>query len=233
MLATIARILVVTFVLGAVDSQAAVPGSRTKTVGILVFDQVLTSDVTAPAEVFGVASRKAWFSDYKVKLINVERGPSVTTEEGLTLSVDASIHDHDLTLDALIVPSAYEMDHLHANATLIGFLRRHGQEARWIASNCSGALLLADAGLLDGYRATTYSGGEGRFQRRFPEVDVQHDTNVVVDRNRITSNGSIVSYQSALVLLGKMSSDRNAHSVFDALQLQRLMDWNRISHHLK
>jgi transcriptional regulator GlxA family with amidase domain len=211
---------------------AAVPGVQAKTIGILVFDQVLTSDVTAPAEVFGAASRKAWFTDYKVKLINVERGTTVTTDEGLTLVVNASIHD-DLTLDALVVPSAYEMDHLHANSALMTFLRRQGKQARWLASNCSGAFLLADAELLDGHRATTYSGGEDKFQRRFPKVKVQRDTNVVVDGNRVTSNGSTVSYQSALVLLGKMTSSRHAHSVFKALQMERLMDWNRVAHYLE
>lgn len=62
-----------------------------KKIGVLVYDEVLTSDAVAPAEVFGVASRKAWFSDYEVVLINVERSKTVTTEEGLTLQVDANI----------------------------------------------------------------------------------------------------------------------------------------------
>ncbi len=205
---------------------------QAKTIGILVYDKVLSSDITAPAEVFGIASRKAWFSDYDVKLINVKAAPTVTTEEGLILAVDGSIHDQ-WALDVLLVPSAYEMDHLHADPALMRFLRQQGQKVDWLASNCSGAFLLADAGLLDNYRATTWAGGEPELADRFPKVKVVHDSNVVVDRNRITSNGSLVSYQAALVLLGKMSSPGRARSVFDTLQMQRLMDWQQVAGYLK
>jgi transcriptional regulator GlxA family with amidase domain len=70
-------------------------------IGILVYDKVLTSDVTAPAEVFGVATRKSWFSNYEVLLIGVEKDATVvTTEEGIRLTVDNTIYDSP-KLDAL------------------------------------------------------------------------------------------------------------------------------------
>ena len=198
-----------------------------KKIGILVYDEVLTSDAVAPTEVFGVASRKAWFSDYEVSLINVERGETVTTEEGLTLEVDANIYD-DLDLDVLIVNSAYDMDWLYENEDLTSFMQDQAGKVEWLASNCSGAFLYAHAGLLDGYRATTWAGGEPDLQKQFPEIDVIVDQNVVVDRNRITSNGGVPAYQGALVLLSLMSGDGNAKEVFETIQMNRVLPWSDI-----
>lgn len=203
-----------------------------KQIGILVYDKVLSSDVTAPAEVFGVATRKSWFSNYEVLLIGVERdAPVVTTEEGIRLTVDKTIYDNP-KLDALIVTSSYVMDTLFENKDLTKFLTDQAENVSWLASNCSGAFLYAHAGLLDGYTATTWAGGEKQLQREFPKINVIEDRNVVVDRNRISSNGGIPSYQGALVLLAKMTSERKAKEVFETIQLNRLIPWAEVTKYL-
>ena len=81
---------------------------------------------------------------------------------------------------------------------------------------------MAKAGLLDGKQATTWAGGEAELQRDFPAVKVQENTNVVVDDGVITSNGSLVSYQAALMLLSKIASEAKAEEVADAIQYRRL-----------
>lgn len=203
-----------------------------KRIGILVYDKVLSSDVTAPAEVFGVATRKSWFSEYEVLLIGVDRNKSVvTTEEGIRLTVDKTIYDSP-KLDALIVTSSYVMDTLFENKDLTKFLKAQANNVSWLASNCSGAFLYAHAGLLDGYTATTWAGGEKQLQREFPKINVIEDRNVVVDRNRISSNGGIPSYQGALVLLALMSSERKAKAVFETIQLNRLIPWTDVTKYL-
>jgi len=101
-----------------------------------------------------------------------------------------------------------------------------------LGSNCSGAFLYAHAGLLDGYRATTWAGGEKQLEREFPEIDVVFDQNVVVDRNRISSNGGIPSYQSALVMLSMMAGTGKAKTVFETIQLNRLIPWSDIEAYL-
>lgn len=189
-------------------------------IGILVFDGVLTSDVTAPLEVFGVASRKSWFSEYSVITISVKKQNYITTEEGLGLKADTWIGAQP-KVDVLLVPSSYTMEPLLENPDLIAFIKTTGANAKWLASNCSGAFLLAKAGLLDGKKATTWAGGESDLKAQFNNVDVQFDSNVVVDGNIITSNGSLVSYQAALVLLSKMASANKAQEVSEALQYQR------------
>jgi len=83
--------------------------AATSTIGILVYDGFLTSDVTAPVEVFGAASKKAWFSSYKVVTVSTTKQRVVHSEEGLTILADKTIYD-PLSLDVLIVPSAYKID---------------------------------------------------------------------------------------------------------------------------
>jgi transcriptional regulator GlxA family with amidase domain len=91
-----------------------------------------------------------------------------------------------------------------------------------MASNCSGALVLAEAGVLDGKLATTWAGGEASFQKKYPNVLVQHDINVVIDDGVLTSNGSVVSYEAAIALLAKLTSDEFAAEVANDLQFKRV-----------
>lgn len=199
---------------------APTASAKNKKIGILVYDGVLTSDVTAPLEVFGVASRLTWFSDYDVVTISVTDRPTVVTEEGLNIGVDAWIGDKP-QLDVLILTSSYSMEPLLNNKTLINYIASTAKQAEWMASNCSGAYLLAEAGVLDGKQATTWAGGEVDFQDDYPKVKVLADTNYVIDDKVLTSNGSLVSYQAALKLLNLMSSQSKAQEVADALQYSR------------
>jgi len=195
--------------------------AATSKIGILVFDGFLTSDVTAPIEVFGAATKKSWFSSYEVVVISVAKNKEVVSEEGLRIIADKTIYD-DLKLDVLIVPSAYKMDAYLENKTLVQYIRNQSQSASWMASNCSGAFLLGEAGVLDGKRATTWAGGEKSLLKAYPEIKVQFDTNVVVDKKVITSNGGPVSYQAAFELLEKLSSKKFATEISEAIQFNRL-----------
>ncbi len=190
-------------------------------IGIVVFDGFLTSDVTAPVEVFGAATKKSWFSSYQVMLISATRNTSVVSEEGLRVVADKSIYDK-MKVDVLLVPSSYDMDPLIRNKDLIDFIRKQARTAAWVGSNCSGAFLLGEAGLLDNKRATTWAGGEKELANRYPKVKVQYDQNVVVDAGVITSNGGPVSYQAALELLSKLSSESLASEIATAIQFPRL-----------
>ena len=195
--------------------------SANKRIAVVVFDGVLTSDVTAPIEVFGAASKKAWFSHYQVTVISSTREKSIRTEEGLNIVADKTIYDRG-DYDVVIVASAYDMDNSLENAHLIDFIRRQSKQASWMASNCSGAMLLAEAGILDGKRATTWAGGEKGLAQAYPKVKVEYDRNVVVDEGVITSNGGPVSYQSAFVLLGKLSSEDFSNEISEQIQFDRL-----------
>ncbi|PCJ46222.1 MAG: transcriptional regulator [Moraxellaceae bacterium] len=194
-----------------------------KRIGIIVWDGVLTSDVIAPLEVFGHASSLSWFKDYEVTIINIGKKKQIKTNEGVILTVDSHLSELPV-LDVLIMPSAYDMSPVLKNRQLIDYVRETAIKADWMVSNCSGAFVLAEAGVLDGKSATTWAGGEDELQKAYPNVNVKSNTNLVVDEKVITSNGSLVSYQAALHLLSKIASPKKAQEVADAIQYSRFSE---------
>ena len=215
----IKRFLIVTFCLIALLSTSV--NAATSKIGILVFEGFLTSDVTAPIEVFGAASKKSWFSSYEVVVISATKSKEVRSEEGLKIIADKTIYD-ELNLDVLLVPSAYDMSGFLKNEDLINYIKKQNESASWMASNCSGAFLLGKAGVLDGKNATTWAGGEKELLRSYPKIKVQFDKNVVIDKRVITSNGGPVSYQAAFELLAKLSSDKFSKEISESIQFDRL-----------
>jgi len=195
--------------------------AATSKIGILVFDGFLTSDVTAPIEVFGAATKKSWFSSYEVVVISATKNKKIRSEEGLRIIADKTIYD-DIKLDVLLVPSAYEMDEFLNNSDLINYIKNQNKSTSWMASNCSGAFLLGKAGILDGKNATTWAGGEKDLLKSYPKIKVQFDKNVVIDKRVITSNGGPVSYQAAFELLAKLSSRKFAKEISESIQFNRL-----------
>lgn len=208
----------------AIVALAAVPaeaGDNSINVAVIVYDGVLTSDITAPLEVFGNAARKPWLQKINVETVAADGDLDILTEEGIKLKADRLLAEAP-SYDVIIVPSRYDMDTVLGNRALIDFIRNQSKTAAWMASNCSGALVLAEAGVLDGKRATTWAGGEASFQKKYPDVLVQHDINVVIDDGVLTSNGSVVSYEAAIALLAKLTSDELAAEVANDLQFKRV-----------
>lgn len=201
------------------------PGAYT--LGIIVFDGVLTSEVIGPAEVFAIAGKQDWFKGSKVVLIGVEQQPTICTEEGIQLTVDATIAD-DLALDILLVPGGNDMSHLLQHEKLNAFIQKQEERVQWLGSVCAGAFVLGNAGLLDNTQATTWFGGEESLQTQFPAIQVIYDKPVVLDKRRITANGGVVSYQAALVLLGQLVGAERAKEVYQNLGLDRLATWAEI-----
>lgn len=199
---------------------AAADTTPKKTIGVLIYDKVLTSDVTAPLEVLGNAVKHAELSGYRVVTIAPER-KLITTEEGLMLMPQFGIDDAP-ELAALIVGSAYDMDPVLANSKLINWVQHRGQSVNWLASNCSGARILGDAGLLTGRTATTYPGGELTMKLRYPRSTIIFGEKVVVDRNLVTSNGGLVSYPAAFKLLELMTSKTFADVVAAEIYFDRI-----------
>lgn len=216
-LSSIKTICITAFFLTLSMSQAF---ASNKTIGILVFEGFLTSDVTAPIEILGAAKKQPEFKNYTVTLISAHKHLKIKSEEGLTLLADKTI-DHSVKYDVLIVPSAYEMKPYLQNKKLVQFIKDH-KNATAIASNCSGANLLAEAGLLDGKSATTWAGGEKDLQSKYPQVKVKSNINYVIDGNIITSNGGPVSYLAALKLLEMLSNKTFAKKVSNQIQFDRI-----------
>jgi transcriptional regulator GlxA family with amidase domain len=171
------------------------------TVLIVVFDGVQSLDVTGPLEVFTGANRYlAARGDRPAYRITVAgpAGAPVRTSSGLTL-----VPDGDLAAAAapgtLVVPGGEGARPDDEEVT--AWLRRLAPTARRITSVCTGAFLLAGAGLLAGRRVTTHWAYADALQRQFPDVVVDPEPIYVRDGAFVTSAGVTAGIDLALALV--------------------------------
>ncbi len=183
-------------------------------VGVLVFAGFLTSEVSAPLEVFAKASSKGTLK-FEVMTVAADK-KTVTSEEGLRLQPDVDFANSP-DLDILVVPSSLDVEGLMANQEVVGFIRQQGAKASYLASNCAGAFLLGEAGLLDGRRVTTYIGGNADLQKKFPKAKVIDGKHIVVDGNLVSSIGGVTTYDATLTMLQQITGPELANQVAEAL----------------
>ncbi len=159
-------------------------------VGILLFDEVEVLDFAGPFEVF--SGTTAPDGDPYVDLLTVGPTRDIECHGGLRVQVG-----HLVTgcppLDALIVPGGPGADDRTPvqDAVLLPFLRERGQTTPTVASVCTGAFLLARAGLLDGRRATTHSQALPALRAEFPGIDVVGGK--IVDEGPVLSAAGVSS----------------------------------------
>jgi transcriptional regulator GlxA family with amidase domain len=172
-----------------------------RTVLIVVFDGVQSLDITGPLEVFtGANSHLAGHGSgpaYQVVVAGPGRAP-VRTSSGLTLVPGADLRAAPAA-HTLVVPGGEGTR--SQNEELTAWLRRHGPAARRITSVCTGAFLLARAGLLAGRRVTTHWAYAEALQRQFPGVHVDPEPIYVRDGCVVTSAGVTAGIDLALALV--------------------------------
>ena len=126
-------------------------------------------------------------------------GQRVRSSSGLRLEADAQLAD--MRGDILMVMPSYGFL-THANVTSSRALRAAARRFDILAGLDTGSWLLAEAGLLDGYRATIHWGELDRFSERFSDIDVQKEA-VIYDRDRITCGGASTAFALAMQMIEK------------------------------
>ncbi|UYB38847.1 GlxA family transcriptional regulator [Streptomyces sp. Je 1-4] len=163
---------------------------------VVLFDGVQALDVCGPVDVFNGAAQ-AMPGAYRIRTASLDGAP-VRTTSGLTLVPDLAL-TAAATPHTLLVPGGQGTR--IPDPRLIDWLRDHAPRARRKVSVCSGALLLAEAGLLDGRRATTHWMLCGTLAERFPEVRVEPEPIYVRDGDLATSAGVTAGIDLALALV--------------------------------
>ncbi|AKJ09404.1 AraC family transcriptional regulator [Streptomyces incarnatus] len=167
-----------------------------RTLLFVLFDGVQSLDVTGPLEVFAGAEKHTPGA-YRVRTASLDGGP-VCTSSGLTL-----VPDQALTAAAdphtLLVPGGEGTR--HADPELVDWLRERGPRVPRLVSVCTGAVLLAAAGLLDGRRATTHWAYCDKLARDHPAVAVDPEPIYVRDGHVATSAGVTSGIDLALALV--------------------------------
>ena len=167
-----------------------------RTVGILVFVDVEELDFVGPLEVFGMAAH--FGADCRTLLIAEEQQP-IRCRHGLRIIPDRTLNDC-ASLDLLIVPGGLgARTHARQNSRILQFVRN--QEG-FVASVCTGALILSSAGLLDGLVATTHHASLDLL-RENNSVKVQEGNRFVIGERVATSAGVSAGIDLALVLVAR------------------------------
>ncbi|MFD4528197.1 GlxA family transcriptional regulator [Streptomyces sp. NPDC058470] len=167
-----------------------------RTVLVVLFDAVQSLDVTGPVEVFAGAETQRPGS-YRIRTASLDGAP-VRTSSGLTLVPDHALADAP-SPHTLLVPGG--AGSRHPDPRLTDWLREYGPQAERLVSVCTGAILLAAAGLLDGRRATTHWAYCDKLARDHPAVDVDPEPIYVRDGHVATSAGVTSGIDLALALV--------------------------------
>ncbi|RFA13112.1 AraC family transcriptional regulator [Subtercola boreus] len=182
-------------------------------VGILVFDGMKLLDVAGPAEVFAEANLSG--TGYQISMISVD-GADVRTSIGLRLPVDAAASAPG-RIDTLLVSGGEVFPKKRVSETLASAAFDLSDRANRTASICTGAFILADAGLLDGRRATTHWKHTHELATRYPAIRVEPDAIFVKDQSTYSSAGVTAGIDLALALLEEDRGDVLTRSVARSL----------------
>lgn len=172
------------------------------TIGLLVFPKVQQLDLTGPYEVF------ASIPGAKVRLVWKDLVPIVSAT-GLVLVPDTELARCP-PLEVLCVPGGVGVNALMEDVTVLDFLRRQSAGARFVTSVCTGALVLAAAGLLDGRRATTHWASHD-FLARLGAVPVQ--ARVVTDGKFTSGGGVTAGIDMALTIAAELVGRAQAEAI--------------------
>ena len=179
-------------------------------VEILAFQNVQLLDVAGPLQVFASANElaraKGEPSPYEIAVVAEQ--PFVTTSAGLGITAER-LSGSSRKVDTLIIAGGFGVQSACENPKLLAWIRKRAAETRRTASVCTGAFLLAAAGLLDGRRAVTHWSRCAEFARRFPAVSLEPDPIFVQDGNVWTSAGISAGIDLALSLV---EADRGARA---------------------
>ena len=165
---------------------------------IVAFPGVQTLDVTGPAEVLRAATL-LHPPGYEVTIAAPDPRPLRTST--VTIVPDLPLDACRFPIDTLIVAGGTGARRAEEDEALIEWLRDAATRARRVTSVCTGAFLLARAGLLDGRRATTHWASCGELAERYPAVTVEPDPIFVRDGDVATSAGVTAGMDLALALV--------------------------------
>ena len=174
---------------------------------MVAFDEAQMLDICGPLEVFSRTARALTDEGrskkplpYTVEVVAAQRG-RLRMSSGLELTASRRFSDVRGGVDTLLVAGGRGAEAAAADPALVAWLRRMAPRVRRLASICTGAFVLAEAGLLDGKRATTHWSACARLAARYPQITVDPEPIFVRQGRVYTSAGVTAGMDLALALV--------------------------------
>lgn len=193
----------------------------TRNLAILIFADAEVLDFCGPFEVFSVANRFVEPAAFNVFTIAQKPGP-VIARNGLSVNPDLGLSGGPRP-DLLLVPGGQGTRAEMHNAALIEWIKSTAGTCELVLSVCTGALLLAKAGLLDGLEATTHHGSIELLRQTAPRTIVHADRRFVDNGRVICSAGIAAGIDMSLHVVGKLLGEEVAGKT--AAQME--YPWNK------
>ena len=198
-----------------------------RSVAIVLFDDVEVLDACGPFEVFSVANRVADRAGsarpFEVSLVGIDDRP-VVARGGMRIGVDTTIDD-PRGYDVVLVPGGV-VDAIEKNARVLEWLQRTRPGAELVASVCTGAFVLAAAGLLDTRPVTTHWEDLEQLSARWPALVVHEAVRYIDHGDLATSAGISAGLDLALHLVARWAGAD--HALATAGQMD--YDWSGAEH---
>lgn len=195
---------------------------KPRQVGILLFDDVEVLDFAGPFEVLSITEyEQGGGNPFSVKTIS-DNGKLVSARNGLKIQPDYGFGNTP-ELDILIIPGgpgAFMIE----KPNVIDWIGQQSRKTEILASVCTGAFMLARAGVLDGKKATTHWNFIDLLEKKYPEILVQRDVKYVDEGTIITSAGVTAGIDMSLHLVSKLVDNRAAENT------ARRMEYHRNEH---
>jgi transcriptional regulator GlxA family with amidase domain len=200
--------------------EASVTPNAPRYVQVLIFDDVEVLDFAGPFEVFGVTGLRTGPAPFRVETVGLSKAP-IRARNGLEARPSASI-DEATRCDVLVLPGGFGTRREMHNATLLDWIRRQAQGAEAVLSVCTGALLLARAGLLDGLDATTHHVAFDELAQASPSTNVLRGARYVDNGHIVTSAGISAGIDASLHVVAKLLGHAVAVETAEYMEY----DWN-------
>jgi transcriptional regulator GlxA family with amidase domain len=191
-----------------------------RNVAILIFDEVEVLDFCGPFEVFSVTGRQDNSNPFNVYTV-AEKGQSILARNRLSVNPSYTIQDCPQP-DTLVVPGGLGTRKEMHNSILIDWIRSSSQKAELILSVCTGALLLAKAGLLEGLSATTHHGAIELLEKVAPHTTIHPDKRIIDNGRIIVSAGISAGIDMSLYVVAKLLGKERALETAQYMEY----DWN-------
>jgi transcriptional regulator GlxA family with amidase domain len=172
---------------------------------VLIFPDFQILDAVGPIEVFNVATRlceaqRSRKPGYAIEVVAPSAGP-VATSNGLAVLAEQRMGANRGPIDTLVIAGGLGTRQAVKNRSVISWVQQAAKRSRRVTSVCTGALLLAEAGILDGKRAATHWGFAEELARRYPRIEVDSDPIYIKEGRTYTSAGVTSGMDLALAIV--------------------------------
>ena len=189
-------------------------------IGILIFDGVEELDFVGPWEVWNMVNEVAQYrgepKPFRVRLISPDGG-DIRAVKGMRVGADASIAEAG-KLNIICVPGGQGTRALIKDADVMAWIEEIAKDCDWVTSVCTGAFVMAKAGLSKGKRLTTHWANFDEFVRLGLDGELVPHVRYVRDANLLSSAGVSAGIDMSLWLVGQLFSPQFARDVQRAMQ---------------